>query len=150
MEIDIEYSEVDRRRETGVGINVKILVKAVGVAYACVEVDKIQTVSAPFVALGERLGKSTVVCDIETESWYLGAGPGAVGGLNRHSTVEADVSPNKEDYYNGCGDNHHISSYRFAQNVKFAAQNAEKQFNYEVMAQQSVQMPSESFSPSAS
>lgn len=34
--------------------------------------------------------------DIETESWYLGAGPGHVGGLNRHDTVEADISPNRE------------------------------------------------------
>lgn len=34
--------------------------------------------------------------DIATESFYLGANPGNVGGLNRHSTVEADVSPNRE------------------------------------------------------
>lgn len=27
--------------------------------------------------------------DPETESWYLGAGPGSVGGLNRHSAVES-------------------------------------------------------------
>ena len=74
--------------------------------------------------------------DIETESWYLGAGPGYVGGLNRHSTIEADISPNKEDYYNGCGDNHHISSRMFKQNVQFAAQDPEKQFNYDVMARQ--------------
>lgn len=74
--------------------------------------------------------------DIETESWYLGAGPGYVGGLNRHSTVEADISPNKEDYYNGCGDNHHISSYRFKQNVQYLLQDPEKQFNYDVMAKQ--------------
>ena len=74
--------------------------------------------------------------DIDTESWYLGSGPGYVGGLNRHSTVEADISPNKEDYYNGCGDNHHISSYRFQQNVQFALQDPEKQFNYDVMAKQ--------------
>lgn len=31
--------------------------------------------------------------DIATESWYLGSGPNGVGGLNRHSTVEADISP---------------------------------------------------------
>jgi len=34
--------------------------------------------------------------DIETESWYLGSGLGNVGGLKRHSTVEADISPNRE------------------------------------------------------
>lgn len=34
--------------------------------------------------------------DIATESWYLGAGPGNIGGLNRHSTIETDVSPNRE------------------------------------------------------
>jgi hypothetical protein len=39
--------------------------------------------------------------DIVTESWNLGEGPGGLGGLNRHSTVEADVSPTREDYYNG-------------------------------------------------
>jgi hypothetical protein len=87
---------------------------------------------------------ATVLCvfavltdgDIETESWYLGAGPGYVGGLNRHSTIEVDISPNKEDYYNGCGDNHHISSYRFAQNVGFAAQDPNKEFSYAAMAKQ--------------
>ena len=74
--------------------------------------------------------------DIETESWYLGAGPNNIGGLNRHSTVEADISPNKEDYFNGCGDNHHISSRIFTQNVQFAAQDTSKEFNYDVMARQ--------------
>lgn len=34
--------------------------------------------------------------DIATESWYLGAAPDNTGGLNRHSTVEADISPNRE------------------------------------------------------
>jgi hypothetical protein len=33
--------------------------------------------------------------DIASESFYLGS-LGGVGGLNRHSTVEADVSPNRE------------------------------------------------------
>jgi hypothetical protein len=33
--------------------------------------------------------------DLATESFYLGSLNG-VGGLNRHSTVEADVSPNRE------------------------------------------------------
>ncbi|KXT04896.1 hypothetical protein AC578_3442 [Pseudocercospora eumusae] len=72
--------------------------------------------------------------DIETESWYLGSAPTHIGGLNRHSTVEADISPNREDYYLGCGDNHHLSSRIFKQNVQFAAQDPEKQFNYDVMA----------------
>lgn len=34
--------------------------------------------------------------DIVTESWYLGTSSSKVGGLNRHSTVEADISPNRE------------------------------------------------------
>jgi hypothetical protein len=34
--------------------------------------------------------------DIATESFYLGSGKNGIGGLNRHSTVEADVSPNRE------------------------------------------------------
>nr|POE49013.1 aromatic peroxygenase [Quercus suber] len=76
--------------------------------------------------------------DPVTETWYLGAGPGNVGGLNRHSTIEVDISPNKEDFYLGCGDNHHISSRMFEQNVKFAAQDGNKEFNYAVMARQYV------------
>ncbi|KAF2705100.1 hypothetical protein K504DRAFT_107066 [Pleomassaria siparia CBS 279.74] len=74
--------------------------------------------------------------DIATKSWYLGSGPGGVGGLNRHSTVEADISPNREDYYNGCGDNHHLSSRLFRQNVGFAAAEATKQFTLDAMAKQ--------------
>ena len=74
--------------------------------------------------------------DLATESFYLGSGPGGVGGLNRHSTVEADVSPNREDYYNGCGDNHHLSSRLFAQNVAFAAAEPSKQFTVNAMANQ--------------
>lgn len=31
--------------------------------------------------------------DIATESWYIGAAPGGVGGLNRHSTVEVCLGP---------------------------------------------------------
>lgn len=73
--------------------------------------------------------------DIATESFYLGAGPGNVGGLNRHSTVEADVSPNREDYYNGCGDAHHLSSRMFTQNVQFAASGS-KQFDLATMGDQ--------------
>lgn len=73
--------------------------------------------------------------DLATESFYLGAGPGNVGGLNRHSTAEADISPNREDYYNGCGDNHHLSSYRFKQNVALAKAGSGK-FDMQVMAQQ--------------
>lgn len=73
--------------------------------------------------------------DIATESFYLGTGPGNVGGLNRHSTVEADISPNREDYYLGCGDNHHLSSRMFKQNVQFAAQGS-KQFDLATMGNQ--------------
>ncbi|KAJ4287353.1 hypothetical protein N0V90_012751 [Kalmusia sp. IMI 367209] len=73
--------------------------------------------------------------DIATESFYLGSLTGA-DGLNRHSTVEADVSPNREDYYNGCGDNHHLSSRLFKQNVGFAAADSSKQFTMEVMTKQ--------------
>lgn len=80
--------------------------------------------------------------DIATESWYLGAGPGDVGGLNRHSTVEADISPNREDYYNGCGDNHHLSSRLFKQNVGYAAASASKQFDINVMGSQYAQTAS--------
>ena len=71
--------------------------------------------------------------DIETESWYLGAGPNSIGGLNRHSTVEADISPNREDFYNGCGDNHHLSSRIFKQNVGFVNDDPNKEFSYDVM-----------------
>lgn len=34
--------------------------------------------------------------DIATESFVLSAGPGNIGGLNRHSTVETDVSVHRE------------------------------------------------------
>jgi hypothetical protein len=75
--------------------------------------------------------------DIATESWYLGTDPNTkVGGLNRHSTVEADVSPNREDFYLGCGDNHHVSSRLFKQNVGYVAASASKQFDNGVMIQQ--------------
>lgn len=87
----------------------------------------LSTVLATFAVLADG--------DIATESWYLGAGPNNVGGLNRHSTVEADVSPNREDYYNGCGDNHHLSSRLFAQNVALAKAGS-GQFDMSVMAEQ--------------
>lgn len=74
--------------------------------------------------------------DIETESWYLGAGPDNVGGLNRHDTVECDVSPNREDFYLGCGDNHHLSSRLFKQNVGYAAADPQKQFTLDAMGNQ--------------
>ena len=91
--------------------------------------------------------------DIATESFYLGSGKNGIGGLNRHSTVEADVSPNREgkssavkehrytanmlpDYYTGCGDNHHLSSRLFKQNVGFAAADPSKQFTLDVMGSQ--------------
>lgn len=71
--------------------------------------------------------------DIDTQSFYLGAGKNGVGGLNRHSTVEADVSPSREDYYNGCGDNHHLSSRLVKQLVKYADQDAKKEFSLDTM-----------------
>ncbi|KAJ4345597.1 uncharacterized protein N0V89_011730 [Didymosphaeria variabile] len=85
------------------------------------------TVLATFAVLADG--------DTATESFYLGSLTGA-DGLNRHSTVEADVSPNREDYYNGCGDNHHLSSRMFKQNVGFAAADSSKQFTMDVMTKQ--------------
>ncbi|KAF1836542.1 hypothetical protein BDW02DRAFT_566968 [Decorospora gaudefroyi] len=73
--------------------------------------------------------------DIDNLSFYLGSGKNGIGGLNRHSVVEADVSPNREDYYNGCGDNHHLSSRLVKQMVKYAAADPKKEFNMNVMAQ---------------
>lgn len=54
--------------------------------------------------LATLLGVFAVLTDgsIANESFYLGAPPSGVGGLNRHSTVETDLSPNREDFYNGC------------------------------------------------
>ena len=72
--------------------------------------------------------------DIETTSFYLGSGKNGIGGLNRHSTVEADVSPTREDYYTGCGDNHHLSSRLVKQLVKYANQDPKKEFSMNVMA----------------
>ncbi|KAI6827115.1 hypothetical protein KC332_g9667 [Hortaea werneckii] len=75
--------------------------------------------------------------DITTQSWYLGGDPHVKGGgLNRHNTVEADISPNREDYYLGCGDNHHLSSRMFEQNVKYAAADGSKEFTLDVMGSQ--------------
>ncbi|KAF9697684.1 hypothetical protein EKO04_004092 [Ascochyta lentis] len=71
--------------------------------------------------------------DIDTQSFYLGSGKNGVGGLNRHSTVEADVSPSREDYYNGCGDNHHLSSRLVKQLVKYADQDPKKEFSMNTM-----------------
>ena len=89
---------------------------------------------------------ATVLCifavltdgDIDTETWYLGAGPNGLGGLNRHSTVEADISPNREDYWLACGDNHHLSSRIFKQNVEFVKDDPNKEFSYDVMRKQYV------------
>ncbi|KAI6811642.1 hypothetical protein KC332_g11944 [Hortaea werneckii] len=75
--------------------------------------------------------------DIATQSWYLGSDPNVEGGgLNRHDTVECDISPNREDYYLGCGDNHHLSSRMFEQNVRFAAADGSKEFTLDVMGSQ--------------
>jgi hypothetical protein len=46
------------------------------------------TVLTTFAVLGSG--------DLDGLSFYLGAGKNGIGGLNRHSTVEADVSPNRE------------------------------------------------------
>lgn len=74
--------------------------------------------------------------NITTESWYLGTNAQHVGGLNRHDTVESDISPNREDFYLGCGDNHHLSSRLFSQNVALAAQDPDKQFSLDAMGNQ--------------
>jgi hypothetical protein len=37
--------------------------------------------------------------DFDTLSFYLGSGKNGVGGLNRHSVVEADISPNREGMF---------------------------------------------------
>jgi hypothetical protein len=62
--------------------------------------------------------------DLATESFYLGQGPGdsPISGLNRHSTVESDISPNREDFYLGCGNNHALSSRLVQQNIFYASQ----------------------------
>ncbi|KAI5242718.1 hypothetical protein E4T43_04629 [Aureobasidium subglaciale] len=73
--------------------------------------------------------------DLVTESFYLGAGPNNVGGLNRHSTAEADVSPHREDYYTGCGDNHHVSSRLVQQGVQIIKAGS-GQYDMAAMAQQ--------------
>lgn len=46
------------------------------------------TVLATFAVLGSG--------DFDGLSFYLGSGKNGIGGLNRHSVVEADVSPNRE------------------------------------------------------
>ncbi|KAK5172259.1 uncharacterized protein LTR77_003897 [Saxophila tyrrhenica] len=88
--------------------------------------------------LATVLGVFTTLTDanITEQSWYLGSSPEHLGGLNRHDTVEADISPNREDYYLGCGDNHHLSSRLFKQNVALAAQNPSKEFDFETMGNQ--------------
>lgn len=107
-----------------------------------VNVGQVLEASARGFNMGADL--ATVLCifavladgDIETESWYLGSPPDGVGGLNRHSTIETDISPNREDFYLGCGDNHHLSSRMFSQNVGFAAKDANKEFSYDTMRKQ--------------
>ena len=41
-----------------------------------------------------------------------------------------------QDFYLGCGDNHHISSRLFKQNVGFASQDPDKEFSIATMANQ--------------
>ncbi|KAI4625943.1 hypothetical protein J4E80_003077 [Alternaria sp. BMP 0032] len=87
---------------------------------------ELATVLATFAVLGSG--------DLDGLSFYLGSGKNGIGGLNRHSVVEADVSPNREDYYMGCGDNHHLSSRLVKQMVGYAAQDPKKEFSMDVMA----------------
>ena len=63
--------------------------------------------------------------NITTKAFSIGApdprvGIGNVGGLDRHNTIEADISPTREDLYTGNCDAHHLSSRLFKQNVEFA------------------------------
>lgn len=87
--------------------------------------------------------------DVGTETFSIGGADPRVpntypaGGLNRHSTVEADISPNREDYYLGCGDNHQLSSRRFAQNVEYA-NNYDGKFTFEAMGDHYAQFSKES------
>lgn len=79
-----------------------------------------EVVNATAVGFNMGADLATVLCvfatladgDLATESWYLGSNNG-LGGLNRHSTVEADVSPNREDYYNGCGGQTDPQTFRY-------------------------------------
>ncbi|CAF1134175.1 unnamed protein product [Adineta steineri] len=81
--------------------------------------------------------------NILTETFSLG-GPDLrvgicdAGGLDRHDTIESNISPNREDYYTGKCDNHHLSSRRFKQNVKCAEQQCGL-FNLAAMTQQYAQ-----------
>jgi hypothetical protein len=60
-----------------------------------------------------------------TETFSIGApdsrvGIGNSGGLDTHNAIETDISSNREDYYTGNCDDHHLSSRLFKQNVQFA------------------------------
>ena len=81
--------------------------------------------------------------NITTQTFSLGGpdprvGIGNIGGLNRHNTVECDISPNREDYYTGKCDDHHLSSRMFKQNFEFA-RNHGGLFTLEAMTDQYVQ-----------
>jgi hypothetical protein len=63
--------------------------------------------------------------DIATETFSIGSpdlrvGIGNIGGLDRHGTIENDISPFREDLYLGDCDNHDLSSRLFKQGVQFA------------------------------
>ena len=80
--------------------------------------------------------------NIATETFSLGGldprvGIGNIGGLDRHSGVASDISPNREDYYTGDCDNHHPSSRRFKRNVQLA-KNHRGLFNLAAMTDQYV------------
>ncbi|KAF1941110.1 Cloroperoxidase [Clathrospora elynae] len=83
-------------------------------------------VLATFALLGSE--------DFNSLSFYLGFDKGGIGGLNPHSIVEADVCPNREDYYLGCGDNQHLYPRLFKQMVGFAAADPNKSFNMNIMS----------------
>ena len=78
--------------------------------------------------------------NIATETFSIGApdprvGIGSIGGLDRHSCIEADISPTREDYYTGDCDAHHLSSRMFKQLVEFARQQ-QGLFNFAAMTDQ--------------
>ena len=91
------------------------------------------------VDLSTVLAVFTILADGDpvTQSWYLGTNPETnVGGLNRHDTAECDISPNREDYYLGCGDNHHVSSRLFKQNIKHVLNDPNHEFSLDAMGNQ--------------
>lgn len=67
-----------------------------------VSASQIMEATARGFNMGEDLSTVLIIFavladgNIQEESWWLGTDPNSgVGGLNRHSTVEADISPNR-------------------------------------------------------